>query len=139
MRKKAMGLTYGDPASIGPEILQETLKRWRFNLKPIVIGAKHVIFKDPIIKKNDIAFYEVDSLTNYFVHGKPTKSSGLHSYFCLKEVVSLATKNKIVAVVTGPVSKLAIDKAGIPFKGQTEEIAKLCGLSEEKVIMLFVA
>ena len=42
MKKKTLiGLTYGDPAGIGPEILYKALRLWNFKkLIPLVIGNK---------------------------------------------------------------------------------------------------
>lgn len=114
--KPKICLTYGDPASIGPEILVKTLKGWRFKLKPIVFG--------------DFPSFRL---------GKPTKHSGLHAYKCLKEAVYFAKKNKNSHLVTGPVSKFVINLSHKGFVGQTDEIAKLCGISSGNVIMLFVA
>lgn len=117
-----IGLTYGDPAGIGPEILFKTLKQWKhlkIKLKPLVIGYKE--------------------LPALFKSGRPDKYTGLHSYECLKVAVSLLKSKKIRALVTGPVSKSVISQAGIEFSGQTEEIAKLCSVNPQKVIMLFVS
>lgn len=103
-----IGLTYGDPRGVGPEILLKTLKNWKFKLKPIVVGSKECL-------------------------------AGLHSYKCLKEAAKLAKEKKIKALVTGPVSKDAISSAGISFIGQTEEIAKVCKIKPDDVIMIFIA
>ena len=124
-QKKYIGLTYGDPASIGPEILLKTLKRWNTSrwkqkFKPLVIGRQ-------------------DSLIKKYKPGKPSISSGTHAYKCLKEAVDLAKEKKVTAIVTGPVSKEYINLANIKFVGQTEEIAKLCNINPDNVIMLFVA
>lgn len=114
--KPVVCLTYGDPSGIGPEILSKTLKNWRFKLKPIVFGN-----------------------SSSFTLGKPTKSSGLYAYNSLKEAVSFARKNKKCALVTGPVSKYVINLSIKNFSGQTDAIAKLCNISPNDVIMLFVA
>lgn len=116
-----IGLTYGDPASIGPEILLKTLKSWKklkFKLRPLVIG---------LIKLK----------TTHI--GKPSKNTGIHAYKCLKLAVKLAKDRKITALVTGPVSKKAINLSNKSFIGQTDEIAKLCNVNPKKVIMIFVA
>ena len=125
MKKKfCVGLTYGDPSGVGPEILLKTLRNWKkskFKLTPVVIGLKEIL----INSKNKIR--------------KPTGFSGLHSYKCLYEAITLAKNRSLKAVITCPVSKLAINKAGIDFSGQTEEIAKICSINPNKVIMMFAA
>ena len=112
-----IGLTCGDPASIGPEILLKTLKNWKYKFTPVVIRNKE---------------------NNLFV-GKPSKHTGKYAYECLNEAVKLALTKKIKALVTGPVSKEAINLAGIRFYGQTDEIARICRISQSKVIMLFAS
>lgn len=120
-KKKYIGITYGDPAGIGPEIVLKTLKDWKrlkFKFKPLVIG--------------------LDSISSYKV-GSPSKKSALHSYNCLKQTVDLARQKKVISLVTGPVSKQAISSCGIVFSGQTDEIASLCNTKPSSVIMLFAS
>lgn len=128
-QNKLIGLTYGDPRSIGPEILIKTLRNWKFTFRPLVIGLKDYL------PKNQINSFHKKDLK------KTNVEPGQHSYNCLKSAVKLAKKKKISALVTGPVSKEAINSAfpEIKFSGQTEEIAKLCNLDPKNVIMLFVA
>jgi 4-hydroxythreonine-4-phosphate dehydrogenase len=42
------------------------------------------------------------------------------------------------ALVTGPTSKEAITRAGVPFKGQTEHLARAAGLADDAVTMMFL-
>lgn len=122
MKKEVLiGLTYGDPASIGPEILLKTLKNWSFKVKPIILGPNKVFGKQEI--KVGL--------------GRLSKEAGKHSYNCLKYAVEYCLKNNIRALVTGPVSKEAVNLAGISFIGQTEAIAKICKISSSNVIMMF--
>ena len=128
--KKCIGLTYGDPASIGPEILLKTLKSWKkykFKFKPLVIGEKDCLDGGSKTRKD------------FYRSGYPSKLTGEHSYKYLKEAIRLAKEKKIFALVTGPVSKAAINLAKIKFSGQTEEIARSCKTSPQKVIMTFIA
>lgn len=123
MKKEVLiGLTYGDPAGIGPEILLKTLKNWSFKSKPIILGKE-------VLKKEEIKVG----------FGKFSKETGKHSYDCLKYAVEFCLKNNIKALVTGPVSKEAVSLAGVSFIGQTEAIAKICKISSDDVIMMFSA
>ena len=137
-----IGLTYGDPAGIGPEVLIKTLKQWAYKFSPLIIGSKGIISKYKNFKniKNIFTFAEPQRLpAGNITLGKPSKVSGLHSYMCLKEAVNLACKKKITVLFTGPVSKKSISLSIARFKGQTDEIAKLSGLQPGDVIMLFVS
>ncbi|MBI2996570.1 MAG: 4-hydroxythreonine-4-phosphate dehydrogenase PdxA [Candidatus Melainabacteria bacterium] len=122
VKEKYVGITYGDPAGIGPEILCKTLGEWKkrkFKPTPLIIDESDVL---PKCKKQ-----------------KPSKHSGLIAYRCLKQAISLAKDKKMSALITGPVSKKLINLSKSKFKGQTEEIAKSCKIHPDKVIMLFVA
>ena len=116
--KGYIGLTYGDPAGIGPEILTKVLKTWKYNSTPYVIGGKDYLNFKP---------------------GQPSKITGKHAYECLKLAAQLALSKKINALITGPVSKEMINKANIDFSGQTDALAKFCKVNIDEVIMMFVA
>lgn len=148
MRKKILvGITYGDPASIGPEILLKTLQNWNFEFKPVVIGLKRCLTNDPRkIKRLSNFSFQFTSLRQFknhkYILGKPSKYTGMHAYQCLREAVNLLCakgKEKIRALVTGPVSKSAVNLTYANFSGQTDEIARFCKVDPENVIMLFVA
>lgn len=113
-----IGITYGDPAGIGPEILKKVLKPWKYNFTPYIIGKKDYLSFKP---------------------GYPSKLTGKLSYKYLRESAKLGIDKKIKALITGPVSKEMINKAGVDFSGQTDELARFCKVSPDEVIMLFSA
>lgn len=117
-KKPRIGITYGDPAGIGPEILRKVLKKWKYNLTPHVIEGKDYLNFKP---------------------GYPSKNTGKHAYKCLELSVKLVLNKTIDALITGPVSKEMINKANINFSGQTDELAKFCKINSNEIIMLFVA
>ena len=120
MKKKTLiGLTYGDPAGIGPEILVKTLRSWRFKkLIPLVIGNSKYL--------------------KSFKAGKPDKETGKYAIDCLVQAVKLGIAGKIKAIITGPVSKKIIDLSKPGFVGQTEEIARICKINKDKAMMVFI-
>ena len=136
-----IGLTYGDPAGIGPEILSDALLLKKFKFRPLVIGLKKYLKKKnyknvPFVYPQKL---DLKSKQKHILPGHPGLFSAIHSYECLRESVSLALKKKIKAIITGPVSKQHIQLYKPKFIGQTEEIAKFCNLSPSDVIMLFVS
>ena len=143
MKKKVIiGLTYGDPAGVGPEILSKTLKKWNFPFIPYVIGLKEHLFSGQIPAKIDLYFHELKNnktLKFKVKKGIPSALTGLFSYKCLESAVTLAKNKKIKALVTGPVSKETINLTQKGFKGQTDEIAKFFNKKPNDVIMLFSA
>ncbi len=117
-RELKIGITYGDPAGIGPEILRKVLRTWKYDFTPCIIGEKGYLNFKP---------------------GYPSKLTGKHSYKCLRESAKLGISKKIKALITGPVSKEMINKTNRGFNGQTDELAKLCKVNPNEVIMLFSA
>ena len=104
-----VGITCGDPAGIGPEVVRAALESGSLprDVDYLLLGA-----------------------TNTFAPGKPELGSARHAVKTLEEAVALARSGEIHAVVTGPVSKKAMHRAGFDFPGQTEFFAKRCGVSD---------
>lgn len=67
------------------------------------------------------------------------ENNGRFCYLALKKACELALKGEIKAIVTAPVSKLELHKAGYNFNGQTEVIESLLDPSSNKAQMLFIA
>jgi len=104
-----VGITCGDPAGVGPEVIRAALESARLprEFEYRIIGA-----------------------TNAFTPGKPEPASAEHAIRTLEEAITLAKAGEIQAVVTGPVSKKAMHRAGFDFPGQTEFFAERCGVSD---------
>ena len=103
-----VGITSGDPAGIGPEVVRAALGSGR-------LPGDHD--------------YHFLGATDAFAPGKPDRASAEHAIRALEEAVALAKAGEIRAVVTGPVSKKAMHDAGFAFPGQTEFFAERCGVS----------
>jgi 4-hydroxythreonine-4-phosphate dehydrogenase len=102
-----IGITLGDCAGIGPEIIDLALKSGRIpdSAEYVVIGRK------PNCKL-----------------GKPTIETARAAAAALEEAVTLARRGEIDAIVTGPVHKARMYEAGFKFRGQTEFFAERCGV-----------
>ncbi len=102
-----VGITLGDPAGIGPEIVRAALES---SLLPAGVE------------------YLVVGASKAFPPGQPGLASAQHAIKALEESVALARSGEIQAVVTGPVSKKWLHNAGFAFPGQTEFFAGRCGV-----------
>src|SRR5438046_2979655 len=102
-----IGITLGDCAGIGPEIVDLALKSGR-----LPGSAEYQI----IGKHPDCAL------------GKPTLETARTAAAALEEVVTLARRGEIDAIVTGPIHKARMYEAGFKFPGQTEFFAERCGV-----------
>ncbi len=102
-----IGITLGDCAGIGPEIVDLALKSGR-----VPDSAEYVpIGRQPNCKP-----------------GEPTIESARAAAAALEEAVTLARRGELDAIVTGPVHKGRMYDVGFKFPGQTEFFAERCGV-----------
>ena len=140
-QKKCIGITIGDPAGIGPEVVAKAL------LKPSIrnLGKFIIIGDDPVFKKYPLKDYSSCSFIDCksislkdLKTGKETAHSGKAALDYLNKAVELLKNKTISSVVTAPISKEAISLyTKKPFKGHTEFLADSFGV--KKVEMMFVA
>jgi 4-hydroxythreonine-4-phosphate dehydrogenase len=109
-----VGITLGDCAGIGPEIVDAALKSDRLPDK-----AEYAV----------IGKYPACSL------GKPTLETARSAAAALEEAVTLARCGTLAAVVTGPVHKARMYEAGFKFPGQTEFFAERCGVKNFAMLL----
>ena len=72
--------------------------------------------------KSGIIIYELPNIK--VAYGKPTAASGKNSYKALLKAKELIEIDKNYALVTAPISKDALKKAGLKYPGHTEMIAE---------------
>jgi 4-hydroxythreonine-4-phosphate dehydrogenase len=155
--KPIVGITMGDPASIGPEIaIKALLNKEIYNIcKPLLVGDasvfKYIINKlqlkatiNPInqVSEAKFNFGEIDvyDLHNVdpdkLVFGEISAMAGEAAFQSVKTVIDLAMAGEIDATVTGPINKKSINEAGHHFAGHTEIYAEFTGT--RKYAMLLV-
>jgi 4-hydroxythreonine-4-phosphate dehydrogenase len=100
-----IGITRGDPAGIGPEILQAALASGR-----LPAAAEYLTIGKPVRC----------SL------GQPTRETAQAALDALEEGAALALRGDIHAIVTGPIHKARMYEIGFRFPGQTEFFADRC-------------
>ncbi len=140
MKKPFIGISMGDPAGIGPEIIVKALaKRSVYKqCKPLVVGDAGVIrqavdFLNSTLKVNAISnirdakskygTIDVFDLANFsldVVYGKVSAQAGKAAFESIVKVIELAISGEVDATVTAPINKEAINVAGFHFSGHTE-------------------
>lgn len=103
MASNVIGITLGDPAGIGPEIIRRALESGKL---------------DPDFTYRVIGETPADCLP-----GIPTPDTAEAAFEGLEEAARLAMSGEIAAVVTGPVHKHRMQAIGFQFPGQTEFFA----------------
>jgi len=105
--KPRIGITLGDCAGIGREIVDLALKSGRV----AQAAAYKIIGKYP-----------------HCTPGHPTVKTSRAAAAALEEAVTLARRGELDAIVTGPVHKARMYDVGFRFPGQTEFFADRCGV-----------
>lgn len=124
-----IGVTMGDPAGIGPEILLKALAAMpRF--RPVIFGSRAVLGKEQrrLGTNVDLSIVQdcAPKLGRYQL-GRPQKNCGEAAFACLEAGVTALRQRTIAALVTAPVSKEALRLAGFRWPGQTEFLADRLG------------
>jgi 4-hydroxythreonine-4-phosphate dehydrogenase len=157
MQKPIIGITMGDPASIGPEIAIKALLNDRIHAicRPLLVGDAGVFndivkrLKLPVVvnaissvqaatfKPGTVDVLDLQNVDlGKLVFGEISAMAGNASFEAVKKVIDLAMAGEVDATVTGPINKKSINEAGHHFAGHTEIYAHYTGT--KKYAMLLV-
>lgn len=155
--KPIIGLTMGDAAGIGPEIIAKalSLKEIYGVCRPVVIGDARVMKEGAKVAHVKLEVYPIKKLSEArFVHrtmdvldlsnidvdelkmGQPQAMAGKASVEYIEKAVELALKGEVHAIVTAPISKEAIHMAAYSYVGHTEILAHLTDTKNYAMILL---
>jgi 4-hydroxythreonine-4-phosphate dehydrogenase len=109
-----IGITLGDPAGVGPEVVRAALASGRLNP-----AFEYRLIGDP----------------TGVTPGVPTAESAKAAVAALEEAAALVISGKIDAVVTGPIHKANSQAAGFAFPGQTEFFAARAGVTDFAMLL----
>ena len=155
--KPLLGITMGDPAGIGPEVIAKALVRpaLRRLCRPLVIGSFPVM--QQAVKSLKLALNVIrvegheavsprskhlavldplDHPLGRFPHGVAAPETGAASVLFIKKAVELAQLGCIEGMVTAPINKEAINMAGCHFPGHTELLADLTKAQESGMMII---
>ncbi|MBM3313221.1 hypothetical protein FJY70_01350 [candidate division WOR-3 bacterium] len=124
-RTLPFGITCGDPAGIGPEIVLKALNGMT-RLQPRIIGPLDVFRREQKRLGTDVDLNLVDDSVKglgRYEYGKPQLACGKTALLALEMGARLLLQGRIRALVTAPVSKQALRLAGFTWPGQTEFLA----------------
>lgn len=157
LRLPRIGITMGDPAGIGPEVVLKALaeEEIRSACTPVIIGDAQLLahtarkldlqcgfdiirkgeplpdhFTDPII-------YHLDNVAGHIEPGIESSLAGKAAASYIEAAVELCASENVDAITTAPINKRALFLAGYGFPGHTEFLAHLTGT--EEYAMAFVA
>lgn len=153
--KPIIGITMGDAAGIGPEIIIKALSSPETEdiCRPIVIGdAKRLQEVIKLIDSNQtihsiedvseanfskgtINCIDLDILPEDLEFGQVSPIAGDAAFQYIKKSVELAIQGEIQAICTAPLNKEALAKGGHPYPGHTEILAELTNTKDYSMML----
>ncbi|WP_119071235.1 4-hydroxythreonine-4-phosphate dehydrogenase PdxA [Rubrobacter indicoceani] len=150
-----IGLTMGDPAGIGPEIIAKSFAEDGFasGCRAVVIGDEAVMTRtvgelglplglnvvshprEAAFKKGYLDLVPVGALPGDLPVGRLDARCGRAAYGYVERAATLALEGSIAAVCTAPLNKEAMHLGGIRYAGHTEILAGLTA-TEDYAMML---
>lgn len=155
-KKPILGITMGDPASIGPEITVKALSDSAIYEKcsPIIIGdaavmeaavgivgkdvkinavsdVKEAKFEFGTIDVYDMKLVDMDKLER----GVVSAMAGNAAFQYVKKVIELAMNHEVDATVTNALNKEAMNLAGHHYSGHTEIYAEYTGTKKYTMML----
>ncbi len=122
-----IGITLGDPAGVGPEILVKSFSYIKtLKAQFLIFGDSNLIerlaqnFKIPI--PENIYIENLSKLK--FQFGNPTQETFLATIKYLEEAIKKIKEGEVKALVNIPINKEAFSIANLPFRGHTEFLAQ---------------
>ncbi len=155
---KIIGITMGDPASIGPEITAKALADPTVyeRCRPLVIGDAPVMeealkitglsekLRIHKVSKVEEALFAYGTIDVYDMgvvdiaqlkRGQVSVMAGNAAFQYVKKVIELAMEKKIDATVTNALNKEAMNLAGHHFSGHTEIYAEYTGTKKYTMML----
>lgn len=150
-----VGISIGDTNGIGAEVVIKALrnKDMLLNCIPIIYAStKFLAFTKKELQDDLFVYQGIEdaskaikgkiSVINAWKEameiefGRPTQESGKYAFQSLEKATQDLASNKIDVLVTAPISKEAIHKAGFKFPGHTEYLADLSNKNEALMMMV---
>ncbi len=155
MARPIIGITMGDAAGVGPEIIMKAMavpEVYEIS-RPLVIGDARRLRKAgqivgskvsvrPIQKPEEAAFrpgevevVDLPIIPEDLPFGKLSATAGDAAFKFIQRAVELAMAGRIDAICTAPLNKEALHAGGHKYPGHTELLAKLSGTEEVSMML----
>jgi 4-phospho-D-threonate 3-dehydrogenase / 4-phospho-D-erythronate 3-dehydrogenase len=157
VKRPILGVTMGDPAGVGPEIIVRAAAEpaVRRDSRPVVVGAAatmqaaleligsplalHAVARvgdcrwaEGTVEVLDLANVDMRTLARAAVSG----AAGKAAYEYIERAVELAQTQEIHGIVTAPINKEALAAAGMQHSGHTEILARLSDTRDFAMLLL---
>ncbi|HEX9023657.1 MAG TPA: 4-hydroxythreonine-4-phosphate dehydrogenase PdxA [Geobacteraceae bacterium] len=157
MEKPLIAITMGDPTGVGPEIIVKTLALPEIYelCRPLVLGDEGVLERAITVTGASLKLETREAgeigdegapgvvrllpVSRLAVgetgYGKPSAAAGEAMYRYIAEAARMCLAGEADAMVTAPINKEALNRAGHHYPGHTELLAELTG-AKDFVMML---
>ena len=155
LKRPVIGITMGDAAGVGPEIIVKALKHSDIYdiCAPVVIGDWKLLKKAIEVTKSDVSLnliedikdarfsygqidcFNIDIIPEALPIGEVSPTAGNAAFQFVKKAVELAQQKKIQAICTAPLNKEAMQKGGHKFAGHTEILARLTNTEDYSMML----
>lgn len=133
-RRRVIGITLGDPAGIGPEIVGKALSdRLIGELADFVVFGSADLCPGKGVRVDDAGERPTRETTGA---RRPTAAGGRASVAWVLAAIRAAMAGEVDAIVTAPISKEAMKLADYPWPGHTEILKEKTGA--ERAVMMMV-
>ena len=159
---KALAISLGDPAGIGPELIAEAwARRDAHDLQPFfAVGGEAILAAAARQRGLDVPTIRITrpeqaaaafsaglpvlalpaassvGETERYSPGTPVLAGARLALASLRHTAQLALDGDVAAIVTAPVAKSQLAKAGFKYPGQTEFLAAACNIAAENAVMM---
>jgi 4-hydroxythreonine-4-phosphate dehydrogenase len=135
--QRPIGLTLGDPAGIGPEIVLKSCARLAGEFPLAVIGDPGWIAAEArrLGLPRPHAIIDSGPVPTGLRHGRIDARAGHAAWQAIVQGARLALGCELRALVTAPISKAAMQAAGHDYPGHTELLAELAGGADVRMML----
>jgi 4-hydroxythreonine-4-phosphate dehydrogenase len=148
--KPRIGITMGDPAGIGPEVVLKAVAEEEILAicAPVIIGNAQVLAHNArtldlhcgyeIVRQGEHLprnieaplIFHLDNISGFIEPGIESGAAGKAAASYIEAAVQLCAAGEIDAIATAPINKRALFLGGYSFPGHTEFLAALTGAEE---------
>ncbi|AAC06973.1 4-hydroxythreonine-4-phosphate dehydrogenase PdxA [Aquifex aeolicus] len=146
---KKIGITLGDPAGIGPELILKISKHFKEKFTYVIYGEEKTLLEASKLTGIKLNYKKIEKVEEAKERGvylidlnvlkvpvvEPSVSSGKAAVAYLARAVADAIRGNIHGILTMPINKFWAKKAGFQYEGQTEFLAKASGTKDYAMMM----
>lgn len=154
MNRAPIVIAVGDPGGVGPTVALRAAQARRPGTRVVLVGDASQLKRlarasgvesareiGDVAQATDdaIGLLDVGSVAETAIaRHAPSAETGAAQLAALDRAAGFVRDGAARALVTGPMSKEAVTLSGIEFVGQTEHLARISGLADDDVTMMFL-